>query len=94
MEVYAKWEPTLPMGYLWSEDKDLGLIHDPDRLLLPILLSKNPYAPVCVYVADVGPSRLSRFAIKDLSDMTAKKTNAIMGSGYVRVYLVLKLLCP
>ncbi|VDK75543.1 unnamed protein product [Litomosoides sigmodontis] len=84
LEVYAKWEPTLPMGYLWSEDKALGLIHDPDGLLLPILLSKNPYASVCVYVADVGPSRLSRFAVKDLSDITTRKAKAIMGSGYVR----------
>lgn len=71
------------MGYLCCEDKDLGLIHDADGLLQPIFLSKSPYVPVCVYVADVGPSRLSRFAVKDLSDMAAKKINIIMSSGYV-----------
>uniref|UniRef100_A0A158Q6V0 DUF1618 domain-containing protein n=1 Tax=Elaeophora elaphi TaxID=1147741 RepID=A0A158Q6V0_9BILA len=82
LKVYVTWIPTLPMGYLWSEDKDLGLIHDADRLLLPILLDKNPDAPICVYVADVGPSRLSRFAVKDLSDVATKKANAVMSSGY------------
>ncbi|OZC08533.1 hypothetical protein X798_04467 [Onchocerca flexuosa] len=80
LEVHAKWEPDLPMGYLWSKDKDLGLIHDADGLLLPILLSKNPYAPVCVYVADTGPSRLSRFTVKDLSGMTATKANAVINN--------------
>ncbi|CAG9538614.1 unnamed protein product [Cercopithifilaria johnstoni] len=85
LEVYAKWGPSLPMGYLWSEDEDLGLIHDAEGLLLPILLGKNPYASVCVYVADVGPNRLSRFAVKDLSDMTTKKASAIMNSGYTEL---------
>uniref|UniRef100_A0A915PRM1 Uncharacterized protein n=1 Tax=Setaria digitata TaxID=48799 RepID=A0A915PRM1_9BILA len=85
LEVYANWEPDLPMGHLWSKDKDLGLIHDLDGLLLPALLGKNPYAPVCVYVADTGLSRLSRFAIKDLSDMATEKTNAVMNSGYAEI---------
>lgn len=79
-----KWAPELPMGHLWSKDKDLGLIHDSDGLLLPALLGKNPYAPLCVYVADTGPSHLSRFGIKDLSDLATSKANAVMNSGYVR----------
>ncbi|KAM3727348.1 P-granule-associated protein [Dirofilaria immitis] len=85
LEVCAKWNPNLPMGHLWSKDKDLGLIYDADGLLLPILLDKNPCASVCVYVADTGPSCLSRFAVKDLSDITASKTNAIMKNGYAEL---------
>lgn len=75
------------MGHLWCKDKDLGLIHDPDKLLLPILLGKNPCAPICVYVADTGPSCLSRFAVKDLSDIATRKAIAAMNSGYVGVFI-------
>ncbi|KAK6112884.1 hypothetical protein QQG55_49415 [Brugia pahangi] len=85
LEIYAKWEPNLPMGHLWSENKDFGLIYDSYGLLLPILLGKNPYAPVCVHVADIGPSRLSRFAIKDLSDMTTTKANVAMNTSYAEL---------
>uniref|UniRef100_A0AAF5PLB0 Uncharacterized protein n=1 Tax=Wuchereria bancrofti TaxID=6293 RepID=A0AAF5PLB0_WUCBA len=85
LEIYAKWEPNLPMGHLWSENKDFGLIYDADSLLLPILLGKNPYAPVRVYVADIGPSRLSRFAIKDLSDMATTKANVVMNTSYAEL---------
>ncbi|EJW83682.1 hypothetical protein WUBG_05408 [Wuchereria bancrofti] len=73
------------MGHLWSENKDFGLIYDADSLLLPILLGKNPYAPVRVYVADIGPSRLSRFAIKDLSDMATTKANVVMNTSYAEL---------
>ncbi|EFO23521.2 hypothetical protein LOAG_04961 [Loa loa] len=85
LEIYANWGSNLPMGHLWSKGKDLGLIHDADRLLLPVLLSQNPYGPVCVYVAYTGPSRLSCFAIKDLSDVATKKANAVMNNGYAEL---------
>uniref|UniRef100_A0AAF5PLG8 Uncharacterized protein n=1 Tax=Wuchereria bancrofti TaxID=6293 RepID=A0AAF5PLG8_WUCBA len=80
--IYAKWEPNLPMGHLWNENKDFGLIYDADGLLLPKLLGKNPYASVCLYVADIGPSRLSRFAIKDLSDIATKKVNMVINTSH------------
>ncbi|VDN41526.1 unnamed protein product, partial [Gongylonema pulchrum] len=74
------------MGFLWSKDKQLGLVHDSDGVLLPALLGKNPYAPMSVFVVDTGISRLSRFQVKYLSDMTASKVNAVANSGYVRKF--------
>ncbi|VDN04370.1 unnamed protein product [Thelazia callipaeda] len=85
LEVNVKWDQDLPMGYLWSRNKELGLIYDSDGLLVPALLGKSPYASVHVYVADTGPSRLSRFSIKDLSDAATRRVDAVTCNGYTDI---------
>uniref|UniRef100_A0A915A2S0 Uncharacterized protein n=1 Tax=Parascaris univalens TaxID=6257 RepID=A0A915A2S0_PARUN len=84
LEVSVKWE-GLPFGYVWTRNKQLGIIHDPEGILSAALLSPLRLSVFRVYVTDTGPSAFSRFRLRGLASTLTVDGDNLTKNGHMFV---------
>uniref|UniRef100_A0A9J2PGL4 Uncharacterized protein n=1 Tax=Ascaris lumbricoides TaxID=6252 RepID=A0A9J2PGL4_ASCLU len=84
LEVSVKWE-GLPFGYVWTRNKQLGIVHDPEGILSAALLSSLRLSVFRVYVTDTGPSAFSRFRLRELASTLSVDGDSLTKNGHMFV---------
>lgn len=88
LEVSVKWE-GLPFGYVWTRNKQLGIVHDPEGILSAALLSSLRLSVFRVYVTDTGPSAFSRFRLRELASTLSVDGDSLTKNGHVCFHVLL-----